>query len=399
MSNYIYILFFFALFICKTSIAGSDTLNILGDTTQLNKTNLEELLLENSLEDSEDSKLLDYLDDLERNPLDLNTATQEELETIPFVNSNLAKEIIDYRNKNFPLKSKKELLKVDDVSEQIYELIKIYFIVKKPDYDLAEDDLEKITNENKQGKLRLVKNVEFRYRSRFQQDLQTKEGYLSGDYHGSKAKIYNQLYFLYSKEKYILKGNLTIEKDPGENNLMDFSSGYLELKNYKYVRNAVIGDYSLTFGQGLGMWSGLGFSKGSASVDPVKKRGRGISGYSSVNESQFFRGAAADVNYKNFDFLFFYSNNYFDASIDTSLNEISSFYFDGYHRTISENNRKNSAKELLFGSRAYYSNENIRIGVTYWTSKFSKKVGVDSTRQLYSFSGDKANMLSLDLKS
>lgn len=396
MSKYIYILFSFALFVCKTSIAGTDTLNIPEDTIQITKTNLEELLLENSLEDSEDSKLLDYLEDLERNPLDLNTASQEELETIPFVNSNLIKEIIDYRNKNFPLKSKRELLKVDDVSEQLYELIKIYVIVKKSDSDLAEDDLEKITNENKQEKLRLIKNVEFRYRSRFQQDLQMKEGYLSGDYPGSKAKIYNQLNFEYTQEKYLLKGNLTFEKDPGENKLTDFSSGYLEIKNYKYIRNVIIGDYSLTFGQGLGMWSGLGFSKGSASVDPVKKRGGGISGYSSVNESQFFRGAAVDVNYKLFDFLFFYSNNNFDASIDTTLNEISSFYFDGYHRTISENNRKNSAKEFLFGSRAYYNKENIRIGVTYWTSKFSKPVGADSSRQLYSFSGDKANMLSLD---
>ena len=396
MSKYIYILFSFALFICKTSIAGTDTLNIPEDTTQINKTNLEELLLENSLEDSEDSKLLDYLDDLERNPLDLNTATREELETVPFVSSNLAIEIIDYRNKNFPLKSKRELLSADIVSEQLYEMIKIYFAVKKSKYEFTENEFEKNTNENKHEKLRLVKNLEFRYRSRFQQDLQMKEGYLSGDYPGSKAKIFNQLNFIYTKEKYVFKGNLTIEKDPGENKLTDFSSGYLEIKNYKYIRNAIIGDYSLTFGQGLGMWSGLGFSKGSASVDPVKKRGGSISGYSSVNESQFFRGAAVDVNYKLFDFLFFYSNNNFDASIDTTLNEISSFYFDGYHRTISENNRKNSAKEFLFGSRAYYNKENIRIGVTYWTSKFSKPVGADSSRQLYSFSGDKANMLSLD---
>lgn len=382
--------------LCNISFSQQDSLLYFGDSAQTIKSNLEELLLENSLEDSEDSKLLDYLEDLERNPLDLNTATREELETVPFISSNLANEIIDYRNKNFPLKSKRELLKVDDIGEHLYDLIKVYFVVKKSKYDIAEEDFEKITNENKQEKLRLIKNIEFRYRSRFQQDLQTKEGYLSGDYPGTKAKIYNQLYFIYTKENYLLKGNLTIEKDPGENSITDFSSGYLELKNYKYIRNAVVGDYSLTFGQGLGMWSGLGFSKGAASVDPVKKRGGSINGYSSVNESQYFRGAAVDFNYNYFDFLFFFSNNYFDASIDTTLNEISSFYFDGYHRTISEQNRNNSAKELLLGSRAYYNKENIRLGVTYWTSKFSKPVGTDSARQLYSFSGDKANMLSLD---
>ncbi|MFA5405247.1 MAG: helix-hairpin-helix domain-containing protein, partial [Ignavibacteria bacterium] len=396
MSKHLNICFFFALFICRTSFAGLDTLSISEDTNKINKSNLEELLLESSLEDSEDSKLLDYLDDLERNPLDLNTVTQEELETIPFVSSILAKDIIDYRNKNFPLKSKRELLNVDATNEQLYEMIKIYFVVRKSGYEMGEEDSEKTLKENKREKFRLIKNLELRYSSRFQQDLQTKEAYLSGDYPGSKAKIYNQLNFTYTNEKYLFKGNLTLEKDPGENSITDFSSGYLELKNYKYIKSAVVGDYSLTFGQGLGMWSGLGFSKGGAAVDPVKKRGGGISGYSSVNESQFFRGAAVDVNYKYFDFIFFYSNNYFDASIDTTLDEISSFYFDGYHRTISENNRKNSAKEFLFGSRAYYNKENLRIGVTYWTSKFSKPVGEDNTKQLYSFSGGKANMLSVD---
>ena len=392
----ILILIIFTLLLCNFSFSQQDSLLYFGDSTQINKTNLEELLLENSLEDTEDSKLLDFLEDLERNPLDLNTATREELETVPFISSNLAKEILDYRDKNFPLKSKKELLNADIVDEQLYGMIKTYFIVKKLKDEFTEEESEKITKDLNREKPRLIKNLELRFRSRFQQDLQMKEGYLSGDYPGTKAKLYNQLNFIYTKENYLLKGNLTIEKDPGENSITDFSSGYLEIKNYKYIRNAVVGDYSLTFGQGLGMWSGLGFSKGGASVDPVKKRGGGISGYSSVNESQFFRGAAVDVNYKDFDFLFFYSNNYFDASIDTTLNEISSFYFDGYHRTISENNRKNSAREFLFGSRAYYNKENVRFGLTYWTSKFSKPVSEDNTKQLYSFSGDKANMLGLD---
>ncbi|MCI0474381.1 MAG: hypothetical protein L0Y76_12435 [Ignavibacteria bacterium] len=38
----------------------------------------------------------------------------------------------------------------------------------------------------------------------------------------------------------------------------------------------------------------------------------------------------------------------------------------------------------------------MRLGVTYWTSKFSKPFIPDSSRQLYDFSGDKANMVSLD---
>jgi hypothetical protein len=388
--------FIFVFIICKTGFSQVDTSKIVGDTTKLNQNRQEELLLENSLEDTEDSKLLDYLENLKRNPFDLNSITQQDLETIPFINSITAKNIIDYRNKNNSFKSKRELLNIEGVNEQLYDVIKVYIVVKNSNIDYVEDESGKITKDSKRGSLQLVKDLEIRYRSRFQQDLQTREGYLNGQYPGSKAKVYNQINFTYDKAKYLLEGNVTIEKDPGETSLTDFSSGYIELKNYKFIRDVVVGDYSLTFGQGLGMWSNLGFSKGSVSVDPVKKRGYGINSYSSVNESQFFRGAAADINYKYLDFILFYSNNFFDASIDTTLNEVSSFYFDGYHRTISEKNRQNSAREQLFGGRTVFNKDNLRLGLTYWTSKFSKQVGVDSTRQLYSFSGDKANMLSFD---
>lgn len=397
MRKLIYIFTFtFSLLLCKISYSQIDTSKVIGDTTKLNRNRQEELLLENSLEDTEDSKLLDYLENLKRNPFNLNTVTRQDLETIPFINSITAKNIIEYRDKNNTFKSKRELLNIEGVTDQLYEVIKVYVIAKNSKVDYVEDESGKITKENKQGNLQLVKDLEIRYRSRFQQDLQIREGYLNGQYPGSKAKIYNQFNFVYDKSKYLLEGNITIEKDPGETSLTDFSSGYVELKNYKFIRNLVVGDYSLTFGQGLGMWSNLGFSKGSVAVDPVKKRGYGINSYSSVNESQFFRGAAADINFKSLDFILFYSNNYFDASMDTTLNEISSFYFDGYHRTISEKNRQNTAREQLFGGRTVFNKDNIKLGLTYWTSKFSKIIGSDSTKQLYNFSGDKANMLSFD---
>jgi hypothetical protein len=78
------------------------------------------------------------------------------------------------------------------------------------------------------------------------------------------------------------------------------------------------------------------------------------------------------------------------------LNEVSSFYFDGYHRTTSEQRRSNSVSEQLIGGRMFFEKNDLRLGATYWTSEFSKPVGTDSSRQLYTFTGDKANMLSFD---
>ena len=64
----------------------------------------------------------------------------------------------------------------------------------------------------------------------------------------------------------ILSG-FTLEKDPGESyyynsNLTDFQSAFLEWKNpTKYIDNIIIGDFKVAFGQGLGMWTDLAFSK------------------------------------------------------------------------------------------------------------------------------------------
>ena len=92
------IIFSLTLLLAVTHLyAQKDTAIIPVDSNYFNIFNTEEILLDNFYEDSEDSKLLDDLDYLKRNPLDLNKVTQEELETIPFVNSFISKNIIETR--------------------------------------------------------------------------------------------------------------------------------------------------------------------------------------------------------------------------------------------------------------------------------------------------------------
>jgi Helix-hairpin-helix motif len=369
---------------------------VVPDTTDLNSYKYQEKLLENTLEDSEDSKLLDQIEYLKTKPVDLNKASREELEVIPYMTTMVAKKIIDYRTYNGNFKSKRDILKIDGVSQDIYEKIKVFVVVKNAVTDYVKDETGKVYKEDEYLSGNVFKNIDVKFRSRVQQDLQTRQGYKTGDYPGSQQKVYNRLTGLYSGRDYDIGGNLTIEKDAGETNYADFSSGYLELNNWKFVKKALVGDYILNFGQGLGMWTSLAYSKGSEAVDIIKKRSFNIDSYRSTNEVQFFRGAATNLEYKNYNFMVFYSNNYFDASIDTTFNEVSSIYFDGYHRTISEQNRKNSGMEQLIGGRAFADYGFLRLGATYWTSKFSKPVLPDSSKQLYNFAGDKANMLSVD---
>jgi hypothetical protein len=195
---------FFVLSSAKI-FAQPDTSKVIGDTTNINNTLQKEKILENSQIDIEDSKLLDLLDELERNPYDLNTATQKELEKIPYINSIIAKRIIAYREDNKYFKSKSQLLKVDGITEDLYNDIKIYLVVRKSNLDYIIGDNGEVEKEEKVNKKRLLQNFQFRYRSRFQQELQPKEGFLDGDYPGSRAKVYNQFNGQFNNKNYSLE--------------------------------------------------------------------------------------------------------------------------------------------------------------------------------------------------
>lgn len=386
--------------ICHTSFSTfytvpTDTIIQPGDTTIKGGNKQKEKLLENLQDEKEDSELLETLEYLEDNPYDLNSVTIEQLEQIPPMNSILVKNIIEYRDK-YGFSTKRELLEVKGISEEVYDNIKSYLYVRGSGTDFIRTESGEIIRESAKSRTKLFNNFDIKIRSRFLQDLQTREGYLNGNYLGTKPKIYNQARLNYEHSLFSLEGNATIEKDPGEESLTDFTSGFIALKDFRFIKQAIVGDYILNFGQGLGMWSSLAFSKNTTAVDGMKRSGVPLRGYTSVNESQFFRGAVTQLNYRNFDLSVFYSNNYYDGSIDTTLDEFSSFYFDGYHRTVTEKNRANAVKEKLFGSRIAYTSTGMRFGATFWTSKFSKNIGADSTTQLYNFSGDKADMLSID---
>jgi hypothetical protein len=373
----------------------ADTIIQPGDTTVKGKINQKEKLLENFQDEKEDSELLELLEYLEDNPYDLNSVTPEQLEQIPVLNSVLVRNIIEYRDK-YGFNTKRELLEVNGISEDIYDNIKSYLYVKGSAVDYIRTESGEIIRESSKGKTKLFNNINIKVRSKFLQDLQTREGYLNGKYLGTKPKIYNQARLTYNHGQYSLEGNLTIEKDAGEEKFNDFTSGFIALKDYKFIKQAIAGDYILNFGQGLGIWSSLSYSKNTTAVDGMKRSGVPMRGYTSVNESQFFRGAATQLNYRKFDLSVFYSDNYYDGSIDTLQDEFSSFDYDGYHRTILEKNRAKTVKEKLFGSRLAYTNTGMRFGTTFWASKFSRNIGADSATQLYRFSGSNANMLSID---
>uniref|UniRef100_A0A7C4JU80 Helix-hairpin-helix domain-containing protein n=1 Tax=Thermodesulfobacterium geofontis TaxID=1295609 RepID=A0A7C4JU80_9BACT len=65
------------------------------------------------------------------NKIDINQATVEELEKLPGIGPKIAKNIVEYREKNGPFKSIEELLKVKGIGPKKLEQIKKYLKINK----------------------------------------------------------------------------------------------------------------------------------------------------------------------------------------------------------------------------------------------------------------------------
>ncbi len=353
--------------------------------------------LEQTFEELEDEdglageQLAQFLEDLAANPINLNSGGIDDFLQIPGFNLKIATEVINYR-KSKPFETKSELLKVKGIGKATYNRLSPYVTVggsssrfkdmyKRPEYWLSGRKIE--------------------YISRYQQELQEQEGYIrpdtSGGYLGSQGKYYQRLK-LTSRH---LSVNLTQEKDAGEElkgpTGFDYNSGHIALTENGKLKDLVIGDYSLSFGQGLVLWTGGAFGKGREVVGTTGKNERGLRGYSSAQETDYFRGVAATYG-ETIEVTGFYSNRKRTASVingDTTRFPSSS----GFHRTQSELDRKNNIDQMTVGGRLRVNSRFGFIGATAYRNEFSSYIAKGTAlSNVYDFEGKANSVLGVDYR-
>lgn len=355
----------------------------LDSTSIITEDVLDNLLIEPDIETNSE-ELVEIFEDLIRNPIDINSADAFELLKLPNMDSQSAQKIIEHRNKFGYYFSPNELFSIRELDKQLIESIIPFVKTSRPKDDAENNEEVTIGTESIFTKSKLT------LRNRVTNDLQNRDGFITGKYQGSKLKSYNR--FLYNFDKNYQAGVL-VEKDPGELSYTDFTSFHLQVKEIGILKNFVAGDYLLEYGQGLALWSPFGFSKGADAVYPVKKKARFLRPYTSAAEYRFFRGASARIVIDDFNLTAFYSGNTFDATIDPITGNITSVGQTGFHRFESELSKKNSAHEKLIGGVLDYKLRNkFNFGMIYYNASFNKNFQSNS---LYSIEGESFNYYSL----
>jgi hypothetical protein len=305
-----------------------------------------------------------YLDQ----PLNLNRATAEELESLGLLNEIQINDLLLHIQQFGKLISIYELQTL-----KYWDLQTIWLVLPFVRVDDRFDQLHVSLREAlQQGKIETF--------LRYQVVPEQRAGYApvpdsiqqqsNKYYEGNPDRYYTRLRYSYRTN---LSVGITAEKDPGEaffrgsqKQGFDFYSAHAYYKGGKYLKAVALGDYQVQIGQGLNLWSGYAFGK-TADATNIRKNAQTLKPYSSVDESRFLRGAAIDLGFRRFGFTLFSSYKKTDAAIlEDSLTDgfynISGIYVTGLHRTASEIAHKNQLTEIIGGGELRYRRRNFTAG-------------------------------------
>ena len=351
---------------------------------QINQ-NVELLSEQMQSEDGDLSNLTEIYTYLKSHPINLNRAKKEELLEMQLLTDIQINNLIKHREKNGYLMTIYELQSIDG-----FDLTTIKKIVP---FVYVSNNFNSTFFSTKE----MFKDGQHEFVIRMQRVLEKQSGYFTPDsltkatkpnsyYLGDPNRVFARYRFQYNNAvSFALSG----EKDAGEQFFkgtqkqgFDFYSGHVAIKNIRFVKTLVLGDYQATFGQGLTLWQGFAFGK-SASPMNIKRYGIGIKPYYSFDENRFFRGAAGTFKLKNFEFTGLVSYKKIDANAtitDTVTNGeidvvgVSSLELGGLHNTNNLLEDKGTITQTILGGNVAYNKRNLHIGATVQNMNLSAEL-------------------------
>ena len=298
--------------------------------------------------------IYDLLCQLEDRPFNINTATREQLQQLPFLSDQQIEDISYYLYIHGPMVTKAELMVIRSLDYYRRKLLECFVYVAEPD----KDDTPPVKNILKYGKHQWVGMVKVPFYER--------KGDKSG-YYGYPYKHYLKYDFHYGD---YVKAGFVASQDAGEpffadkNNWgYDYYSYYFLLRNWGRMKAFALGKYRISWGLGLVINNDFNLGK-LISLSTLGRVSPGIKAHSSLSDYNNMQGIATTVALgKHLDLSAFFSYRSIDATLNKEDLSIATILKTGYHRTKSELQRKANSQQMTSGVRLSYANGGLRLGV------------------------------------
>jgi hypothetical protein len=222
--------------------------------------------------------------------VDLNSASPEDLLSIPGMTSKSASSIIAYRRKVKFIYGVDELASIDGITPELLSSIESHAQIS-PEENFSIDA------------------------SSYASFSPEKVALYQDAYHDNGIMNFQKLHVVYRN----FELNAVTDKDAGENSYLDFCSLALSAKRVSIFSEIDLGNYDISLGNGM-LFSNPGtISKSAGPISPLfVKDAYALRPYSSRSENGFLRGTAAAVPLGNFEFTGFASSKDFKAHVNDS---------------------------------------------------------------------------------
>lgn len=312
------------------------------------------------------------------NPINLNTCSYNELSALPLLDESIAKQIIKLRDDLGALNSFSDLLIINSISQQLILAIKPFVVISSP-IKRMDAKARTVTRPNSNSRTTLITQSIYR-------QIEKPAGYsippTEGGFQGSPTSLYTRIA---SESARGISIRLSLEKDPGESiawaprkNI--YGADHLEMavsiSSTSFLRQLILGHYTVKFGQGLLFSSLFTSHKGTDPSRILLNHSSNIRPSSSRSEGKSFRGVAAHAKLTpSINIFGLLSIRNKDASLihheDSSQLGITSILTNGLHRTDSEIQRKGRLKEILGGLSLAYNRGSTSLGLTTYSTRFN----------------------------
>lgn len=333
------------------------------------------LYAQEELDDNADSweDMHDALQETIAKPLNINAATCEQLEALPFLNSIQANDIVNYIRRYGAMKSKKELVAITSLDEYRRRLLECFITIgeaKAPTTAFPEKKHHQYTNE-------LTTFVKI--------PTYTRKGY-NDKYYGPKYKHW--LKYTFSCDKSI-KFGITASQDAGEpffsrynNKGYDYYSAYLLIDNLGPVKRLAVGRYKFSSGLGLVVNQGFNLGKMMMTQTFATPSKNVIKQHSSRSEQNYMQGVAASLKIsKSLIFNAFISYKHLDATLNDD-GSVATINTSGYHRTEKEIEKRNNTAMSTAGAHIAFDLASLHVGVTAVATHYNRPL-VPNTSAIY----------------